>query len=50
MAHKIGDAGDDNHDAAIVFTAQPYILVVETDGASDEQIQQISQEVYEELK
>ncbi len=50
VAHKIGDAGDDNHDAAIVFTAQPYILVVETDGASDEQIQQISQEVYEELK
>lgn len=50
VAHKIGGAGSDNHDAAIIFTEQPYLLVIETDGATDEQIQTISQEIYEVMK
>lgn len=50
VAHKIGDADSENHDAAIVFAAQPYILVIETDGGSNQQIQQISHDVYEVLK
>lgn len=50
VAHKIGDADNDNHDAAVVFAPTPYILVIETAGASDEQIQQISQDIYGVLK
>ena len=50
VAHKIGDADQDNHDAAIVFAAKPYVLVIETDGGSDKQIQQISKAVYEVLQ
>jgi len=46
VAHKIGDADSYNHDAAIVFASEPYILVVETDGGSDAQISQISKDVY----
>lgn len=30
VAHKIGIADEYNHDAAIVFATQPYILVIET--------------------
>ncbi len=50
VAHKIGSAGSDNHDAAIVFSSQPYVLVIETEGGSDELIEQISKDVYEVLK
>ena len=50
VAHKIGAADAYNHDAAIVFTNQPYILVVETKGGSDKIISQISKDVYEVLK
>ncbi len=46
VAHKIGDADAYNHDAAIVFAPDPYILVVETNGGSDAVIQQISHDVY----
>ena len=50
VAHKIGAADAYNHDAAIVFTNEPYILVVETKGGSDKIISQISKDVYEVLK
>lgn len=50
VAHKIGDADSYNHDAAVVFAQNPYILVVETDGASNQQISQISTDVYNILK
>ncbi|MQW22674.1 serine hydrolase [Lactococcus sp. dk322] len=50
VAHKIGSAGSENHDAAVVFASTPYILVIETTGGSDQQIQQISQDIYEVLK
>ena len=50
VAHKIGAADAYNHDAAIVFTNKPYILVVETKGGSDKIISQISKDVYEVLK
>ena len=50
VAHKIGDADNDNHDAAIIFTSTPYLLVIETDGATNQQIQQISHEIYEVMK
>ena len=50
VAHKIGAADAYNHDAAIVFANEPYILVVETKGGSDKLISQISKDVYEVLK
>ncbi|RZI49436.1 serine hydrolase [Lactococcus kimchii] len=50
VAHKIGGADNDNHDAAIIFTSEPYLLVIETQGATDEQIQKISQDIYGVMK
>ncbi|MBL3715763.1 serine hydrolase [Lactococcus garvieae] len=50
VAHKIGAADAYNHDAAIIFSSEPYILVVETKGGSDDVISQISKDVYEVLK
>lgn len=50
VAHKIGDADSYNHDAAIVFANVPYVLVIETNGATNQQIQNISQDVYGVLK
>ncbi|MFV0556063.1 MAG: serine hydrolase [Lactovum sp.] len=51
VAHKIGITDEENHDAAIVFTDQPYILVVmTTNNQSDEKITEISNIVYEALK
>ena len=51
VAHKIGIADGYNHDAAIVFTPQPYILVIETKGDTpDSVLTQISKLVYGVLK
>ncbi|MDR0300222.1 MAG: serine hydrolase [Streptococcaceae bacterium] len=51
MAHKIGIADEENHDAAVIFTSQPYILVVMTTGSQPSSvITDISQTVYEALK
>lgn len=50
VAHKIGAADAYNHDAAIVFTEEPYILVIETRGGNDQTISQISKDIYEVLK
>lgn len=50
VAHKIGDADSYNHDAAIVFAKEPYILVIETNGGSDDLIKQISKDVYGALQ
>ena len=50
VAHKIGGADTDNHDAAIIFTNEPYLLVIETNGGSDDEIKNISQDVYGVMK
>ena len=51
VAHKIGITDTENHDAAIVFTNQPYILVVMTTGSQpDSLITDVSQTVYEALQ
>jgi beta-lactamase class C len=50
VAHKIGSAGSDIHDAAIVFAKQPYVLVIQTEGKSEELLTEISKFVYGYLK
>ncbi|HEY0221497.1 serine hydrolase [Lactovum miscens] len=51
VAHKIGITDEENHDAAVVFTSQPYILVVMTTGNQpDSVITEISKTVYEVMK
>ena len=51
VAHKIGTADEYNHDAALIFTSEPYILVIETNiGADNEALANISQAVYEVMK
>ena len=51
MAHKIGTADEFNHDAALIFTAEPYILVIETNNDADnEELANISQAIYEVMK
>ncbi|GBG96875.1 serine hydrolase [Lactococcus termiticola] len=50
VAHKIGAADSYNHDAAIVFAEHPYILVVESSSASDQEIADISKDVYGALE
>lgn len=50
VAHKIGDADEFHHDAAIVFAKSPYILVVFTENKDNELISQISKDIYEVLK
>ena len=51
VAHKIGTADEFNHDAALIFTSEPYILVIETNNDADnETLANISQDVYEVMK
>ncbi|MFZ2556290.1 MAG: serine hydrolase, partial [Lactococcus raffinolactis] len=51
VAHKIGTADEFNHDAALIFTSEPYILVIETNNDADnEELANISQAVYEVMK
>ncbi|GAB2025574.1 serine hydrolase [Lactovum odontotermitis] len=51
VAHKIGIADEENNDAAIVFTPEPYVLVIMTTGEQpDSLLTEISQTVYEALK
>lgn len=51
VAHKIGVADEFNHDAAIVFTDNPYIIVIETDNnTSNDTLANISKDVYEVMK
>lgn len=51
VAHKIGTADEYNHDAALIFTSEPYILVVETnDGADNDTLANISKAIYEVMK
>lgn len=51
VAHKIGLADEFNHDAAIVFTDNPYILVIETNNnTSNDVLANISKDVYEVMK
>lgn len=51
VAHKIGTADDFNHDAAIIFASEPYILVIETRGdVENDVLSAISKDVYEVMK
>ncbi|GAX47925.1 hypothetical protein RsY01_1538 [Lactococcus reticulitermitis] len=51
VAHKIGTADEFNHDAALIFTPEPYILVIETDnGADNDALADISKAIYEVMK
>ncbi|NLU08288.1 MAG: serine hydrolase [Clostridiales bacterium] len=49
-AHKIGINGSYNHDVAIVYSHNPYIISIMTNGESDEFISQLSKKIYDELK
>ena len=48
VAHKIGSNDSFIHDAGIIFTDEPYILIIYTDGVpySEELIAQISKVIY----
>ena len=50
VAHKIGDAYDYRHDAAIVYGKTPFILVIFTEHKDYDTISQIANEIYEVLK
>lgn len=48
-AHKIGINGAYNHDAAIVYSKDPYVISIMTNGESDEFISQLSKRIYDKL-
>ncbi|MCJ1990338.1 class A beta-lactamase-related serine hydrolase [Pseudolactococcus carnosus] len=51
IAHKIGTAYEFNHDAAFIFTDDPYILVIETNNSADSsELAEISKDIYEVMK
>lgn len=51
VAHKIGTADEFNHDAAVIFTDTPYILVIETSNSTgNDVLADISKDVYEVMK
>lgn len=50
VAHKIGDAYDYKHDAAIIYGRTPFILVVFTNNSNYDTITQIADDVYGVLK
>lgn len=51
VAHKIGTAYEFNHDAAVIFTDSPYILVIETTNSTDStELAGISKDIYEVMK
>lgn len=50
VAHKIGINGEYNHDVAIVYGKNPYIISIMTKGASDEFIANLSKKIYNEMK
>ena len=50
VAHKIGDAYDFKHDAAIVYTDSPFIIVIFTNNSNYDTISQIADDVYGVLK
>lgn len=50
VAHKIGDAYDYKHDAAIVYAEQPFIMIIFTDKSSYDDITKIADDVFQVLK
>lgn len=50
VAHKIGINGAYNHDVAIVYANNPYIISIMTNGENDEFIAQLSKKIYDEVK
>lgn len=49
VAHKIGINGAYNHDVAVVYGNNPYVISIMTKGGSDEFIAQLSKKIYDEL-
>lgn len=49
-AHKIGINGAYNHDVAVVYASNPYIILIMTKGENDQFIAELSKKVYAELK
>ncbi|MGV3010650.1 serine hydrolase [Streptococcus thoraltensis] len=50
VSHKIGDAYDYKHDAAIIYTKSPFILTIMTNKADYDDITAIADDIYEILK
>lgn len=50
VAHKIGDLGGYAHDCGIVYTKEPYVISVMTQGTGYEIISRISKDVYQIMK
>ena len=51
VAHKIGTADEFNHDAGVIFTDSPYILVIESsNNTSNDVLADVSKDVYEVMK
>lgn len=49
VAHKIGINGAYNHDVAVVYGKNPYIISIMTKGSSDEFISQLSKRIYDQV-
>ncbi|AGK98475.1 serine hydrolase [Clostridium pasteurianum] len=49
VAHKIGINGAYNHDVAVVYANNPYVISIMTNGGSDEFIAQLSKKIYGEF-
>lgn len=50
VSHKIGDAYDYKHDAAIIYTKSPFIITIMTNKANYDDITAIADDIYEILK
>lgn len=50
VAHKIGINGAYNHDVAVVYGENPYVISIMTRGENDEFISQLSKKIYDILK
>lgn len=47
VAHKIGINGSYNHDVAVVYGNNPYVISIMTNGESDEFISRLSKKIYD---
>ncbi len=50
VSHKIGDAYEYKHDAAIIYTQSPFIITIMTNKADYDDITDIADDIYEILK
>lgn len=49
-AHKVGFNGEYNHDTAIIYDENPYVLAIMTKSESDELISEVAYKCYYEIK